>query len=381
MQINYIKTNQQLVDVCQILRESEAIFVDTEFVRQSSYYPQLALVQVTDGQNLSLIDPLEISDLTPLFDLCFNPKIIKVFHSCRQDLEIFYHLCGKVPGPIFDTQIAAALLGFGLQVGYAPLVSQLLGIDLDKSQTFTNWLQRPLTNEQCEYAANDVIFLEKIYHVMKKQLLEQNKLRWLDNDFALLSESSTYEVDKTTVWKKVKGYQRLKANQLVVLQALASFRETQAILKNKIRKYIFSDQLLLDIVASNASDLLSLKQVNSMNHHIFKRWGEQFISVIQQALQIPKEHQPKLPKKVVLTAQQEATTDCLMAICHLTASEHNIDAQYLCQRKQLEKIILNKDSSALLTGWRYEIIGQRLEKFLSGKISLSVYLQQLQLKI
>ena len=247
MNTEYITTKQQLDKICTQFESSEYLIIDTEFIRQTTYYPILALLQVYDGKTIAIIDPVEIKDLSALFKICFDPDIIKVLHSARQDMEIFYHICGKLPSPIFDTQIAAALLGYGSQIGYAPLAKAILKIDLDKSQTRTDWLKRPLTQKQLEYAKNDVLYLEQIYKIQKQKLEQLNRLSWLENDFTFLTDKTTYKVEKSKLWRKVRGHNRLTNEQLVVLQFLTVWREDLAIKKNLTRNKVIHDDFLLEI--------------------------------------------------------------------------------------------------------------------------------------
>ncbi|MBF0264681.1 MAG: ribonuclease D [Gammaproteobacteria bacterium] len=381
-EILYIDSNAKLAQLCLSYHSKSQnnspyyLFLDTEFIRQTTYYPKLALIQITDGEQLAIIDPLAIDDLNPFYKLCFNTDITKVFHSGSQDLEIFYYLWGELPRPIFDTQIAAAVLGYGQQIGYANLVHDLLHIELDKSQTRTNWLKRPLTPAQITYAANDVIYLEKIFHQLLSQLNELNRLHWLDEDFRQQSLTSTYCIKLDEIWRKVKGFQRLRQNQLVYLQALAKMREEFAIKKDRVRKHIISDDNLLKLARSqprNHQQLINCdlpeKQANALGEHI--------INNIKLSDKITIDKHPELPKKHILNNQQEAICECLMALCQLSAKEHNISTSFLCQRKELEKLVIHKDNieqsnSSLLNGWRHELLGNQVKMFLSGKAQLTI---------
>jgi len=375
----YIDQQKSLNELCSYFAQQEqqgnlsALFLDTEFIRQTTYYPKLALIQVTDGEKLALIDPLSIADLSPFFELCFNPNIIKVFHSGSQDLEIFYHLCGQLPKPVFDTQIAAAMLGSGMQVGYAPLVKELLDIDLDKSQTRTNWLHRPLSDAQLKYAGNDVIYLEKIYHHQQHDLVKLNRLHWLDIEFNYLSECKTYEVDIQKLWKKVKGHQRLKPQQLMVLQLLAELREKFAIKKDKVRKHVIADDILIKLAQKQPKTSTDLSQTCELSKQFISRWGEQVLSCIKHALSRQKDEYPQLLKRMILTKQQETTSKELMAICEQKALTHNISLNFLAQRKELDKITLNHSSpianfsSRLFTGWRDKFIGKEIQQYLENQ--------------
>jgi len=229
MKTHFINDHESLKTIANEFSKSDFLAVDTEFFRQTTYYPVLALIQICDGQQIAIIDPLAIDDLSPLMTVLYDENICKVFHSARQDMEIFYYLNQSIPQSLFDTQLSAALLGYGEQIGYAALVQQLLQVTLDKSQTRTNWLHRPLTEKQIKYAANDVRYLAQIYPILEKRLVKLGRLEWLNKDFQFLSQESTYIPEQDTLWKKVKGVNKLKRQQLAILQKLAALREQLAI--------------------------------------------------------------------------------------------------------------------------------------------------------
>jgi len=372
MKTEYISTSEQLEKICLQFQESEYLVIDTEFIRQTTYYPILALLQVTDGKTIAIIDPVAIDDLKPLFRVCFDPNIVKVLHSARQDMEIFYHICGKLPSPIFDTQIAAALLGYGSQIGYANLVKNLLGVELDKSQTRTNWLKRPLTQKQLEYAGNDVLYLEQIYKIQREDLIKKERLEWLQNDFKFLCEHSTYEVEKMSLWKKVRGNTRLKEKRLAILQYLAAWREDLAISKNVPRKRVLSDDVLLELANQIPKQLSDLSNCQYFSKKQFESYAKQIIEATQKALQLSPEEWPKHPTHYNLTQQQDAMADCLMAINHLSAAQNNISPNCLCNRKELEQLVMGKRELNILSGWRYELAGKDLLSFINGESSLSI---------
>ncbi len=373
----YITSKEQLNTICTQFNNSKYLLIDTEFIRQTTYFPILALLQAFDGKTITLIDPLTIDDLSPLFDIFLNPDIVKVLHSARQDLEIFYHMCGKLPSPVFDTQIAAALLGYGSQIGYAALTKSVLNIELDKSQTRTNWLKRPLTQKQLDYAGNDVLYLEQVYKIQKQQLQQLQRLSWLENDFGFLTEQKTYQVDKLNLWKKIRGSSRLKQQQLVVLQFLAAWREEIAISKNINRKRVLHDDFLLQIAIQKPDKKTDLLNCQCLSENLVQRYGKTIIKLVSQALNSPEKNWPKQPGRIQLSPQQNAITDCLMAINHLCANNNNISPNCLCSRKEMEKLVSGNRNLGILTGWRFELAGKQLLSFLNGDNSLSVLHNQL----
>ena len=248
-------------------------------------------------------------------DLLFRQDIIKVFHACQQDLEIFVHLYHDVPRPIFDTQIAGALVGMGNQEGYASAVKKLTGIQLDKSQTRTNWAQRPLDEKQVTYAHGDVIHLGEIYKILLGKLNDLNRTEWLTEDFQQLETAEHYINRPEQMWVKVKGNQHLKGVQLAVLQALASWRETRAQHKDIPRKWVISDDVLLDLARQMPSAHKNLSKIRGINPKTLEKDASTILSLINQAQESPRENWPQHKQRSKkLTIQQEAFIDILMAL-------------------------------------------------------------------
>ena len=370
MQVHFIDTREQLINICPQFAQSEFLAIDTEFFRQTTYYPVLALIQICDGQQIAIIDPLAIDDLSPLMDVLYNPDITKVLHSARQDMEIFYNLNQSLPDALFDTQIAAALLGFGEQIGYASLVKQLLHVELDKSQTRTDWLKRPLTKKQIAYAADDVKYLAQLYPIQKNKLLESGRLSWLDKDFQFLSQQSTYAPSPETIWRKTKGLNKLKKQQLAILKNLAAWREKLAIKQNRPRKRVVSDDILTGLSLNPPADAAELYENSGLNSKFLQYNDKDIMLLIQQGLQTPVQDCPTLPAVIRLSQNEEALADCMMAIVHLSANKNHISPHCLCTRKELNVLIRGQRELSVLCGWRKELVGNLLLEFLSGKSHL-----------
>jgi len=378
MHVDYIDNKESLEIACSQFERSEFIALDTEFIRERTYYPILALLQICDGQNLSIIDPRSIDDLSALMNLLYNENIIKVMHSARQDMEIFYYLNGGPFKPVFDSQVASALMGYGEQIGYAPLVKKMLNIELDKSQTRTDWLKRPLTKKQISYAADDVLYLAQIYPLQKTRLIQQERLDWLKKDFQFLSEASTYAPDMDNIWRKVRGINKLKQKQLPILKTLATWRETLAIEQDRPRRRIISDETLVELCLNPPLNPADLNNNRYFNKHLIKQYGQQLLAAVQNGLELPEKDWPVLPQRYKLSGQQEALTDCLMAIVNLSADANNISPRCLCSRKELEQLIRGKRELPVLNGWRLELAGNELLNFLQGKTRLECFTNQLQ---
>ncbi|MCW8955414.1 MAG: ribonuclease D [Gammaproteobacteria bacterium] len=372
MTIDYIDTQDAFEACCQQFQHSRFLCIDTEFHRETTYYPELALIQLGDEQHSACIDPLALQDFQPLLALFRNPNITKVFHAAGQDLEIFHHDFGCLPDPIFDTQIAATLLGYGEQIGYAALVKTCLDVELDKSQTRTDWMKRPLSDKQLEYAANDVRYLAQLFPDMEQKLQQLGRLDWLAEDFALLSETQNYQVDMNTIWRKAKGHQRLRGQQLAILQQLASWRETTAIARNRPRRRILPDDALIDLAIQKPNEPNKIRALRSLGKfRINDDDLRQLVECINRGLAIDKQNWPQLPKKFKLNPHQDALVDTLQALLKLNALQHNINPSSLANRKQLEALVTGERDLELLKGWRKLHGGQQLLEFLDGKLSLS----------
>jgi len=367
----FIDNDDDLVTFCHEIKDAKYIAVDTEFVRDKTYYAKLCLIQVASPDAIACIDPFKLNDLKPLKELFDNPQQTKIFHAARQDLEILYADSGSMPMPLFDTQVAATLLGMGEQIGYANLVNSYLKVTLAKQHARTDWEQRPLTDEQLEYAANDVRYLIQIYPLMLDELDQHERRDWLKDDFAELTNPALYEVTPSELWQRVSGNQKLRRKQLAVLQELCIWREQLAMDRNKPRKWILADNIILSIAMSAPSSEKKLANIRGINPATLQHNSEAILSAVQKALDKPESEWPSPNKKRQLTKNQEATVDALMSIAKLKAMQHSISVGAIVNRNELEKLIIGEQDLSIQTGWRHNLIGQYLENFLQNDISLS----------
>jgi ribonuclease D len=369
----YIDSPAALKQFCAQLRSrgSPWIALDTEFIREKTYYPQLCLIQIAYPEQVAYIDPLAFSDLEPLFAVLFDPSLLKVLHSAYQDLEIFFHLCGSVPTPVFDTQLAATLLGYGEQVSYAALVEDLLGVELDKSQTRTDWGRRPLDAAQLAYAADDVHYLCEVYRRLRSELENCNRLDWLNEDFAELCNPERYQVHPREVWRRLKGNQQLRGIQLAVLRALAAWREEQARTLNRPRRWILGDEVLLELARHMPQDEEQLRRLR-LDPSMLRRYGQTLLALIATARDEPREQWPKLPPRLQLSPVQEALVDAMMAVVRLRGAQKAINPQMLASRKDLERLLSADQDVPLLHGWRAALAGRAVQALLHGKLHLEV---------
>lgn len=368
----YIDRPEQLTALCQQLRQYDWFSLDTEFLREKTYRARLCLLQVATPDVVACIDPLVLPDLGPLLELLFDPSITKVLHSAHQDLEIFYDLCGKVPGPIFDTQIAATVLGQGEQIGYGALVKDELDIELEKGHSRTDWCHRPLDEAQLIYAADDVRYLCQVYLRQRDRLAGLGRDNWLDNDFAALSDPARYSNPPEQAWLRIKGSNRLRGVQLAILQAIAAWREQQAQQADKPRRWIIKDEVALDIAKLMPGNMDRLARIRGLEEGTVKRQGQALLAVIEQAKGLPKEDWPELHKGARLPLEQEPLVDVLMALLRQRCRQQQISPGAVAGRRDLERLVMGEEDLPLQQGWRAAIAGDALQKLLNGELALMV---------
>jgi len=371
--IQYIDTIEQLAVLCEQINREPWIALDTEFLREKTYYPKFCLLQIATPDWVACVDPLALPDLKILFEAIYNPKIVKVFHSSRQDLEIFYQLTGQLPEPVFDTQVAAPLLGFQDNPGYAMLVSSFLNINLNKAHTRADWSKRPLSEAEIQYAADDVIYLCRIYQIIIQKLSALGRADWLKQDFIDLTNPDLYRIQPDKAWYKIKGKNKLTGKQLSIVQSLAEWREKTAQSENRPKNWLLRDESIFDLAKLQPETVSELALVRSINERIVNRYGTMLCQLITEAKNrppIPLKEKNRFAKK---TQQQEAILDILTAIVRLRAEENSLNPMILASRKDLETLLIEADESCpLLHGWRYTMAGRELTGFLEGKLLLGI---------
>ena len=363
---DYISTSQQLNALLTRLETAKWVTLDTEFIREKTYYPRLCLIQIGSADTLACIDPLAIDDLQPFFTWLQDPKRVKVLHAAWQDMEIFHYLGnGKLPTPLFDTQIAAAVLGMGDQLGYGRLVESLLGVSLDKSQSRTDWSRRPLSKAQLEYAIDDVRYLRDVYLQLQGQLEKLGRMKWLEKPFQKLADPHTYTIDPRTSWEKVKGLQILKPQQLAVLRELAAWREQRALHKDLPRRWLLSDEILLDMARMQPDSPAALRHIRGLSDEQIERSAGEWLNCIALGKSIPKSECPQLPRRRKLDANMNVVADLLTVILNQVANEHGISAQMIATRAQIEKM-LEEGRTILADDWRGALVNDAFTNVLSG---------------
>ena len=370
--IAYIDSDTKLQSICKEFSDSHWLAVDTEFLREKTYYPKFCLLQIANDERVACIDPIALNDLEPLFTLIYDSSITKIFHAGRQDLEIFYNLRNALPKPIFDTQIAAPLLGYSEQMGYASLVYEMLGVSLGKAHTRTDWSQRPLSKEQLRYASDDVVYLAQIYPKMQKQLASLNRLEWLNDDFYELSQSDLYLTPPDQAWRRIRGVKKLSSPALTVLKDLAEWRENVASTENLPRNWVIKDDVLINLARMQPVDYGQLKSLRGIHERSIRKYGDSFLDIIAASkVKSAETFVPgdKFPKK---TAQQDALINLLMGIIHQRAIEHSLNPGVLAPKKDLERLVFGSGDSRILQGWRKKIVGLELSAILRGEQSIYI---------
>lgn len=373
MQELFVDTPEKLTSLCEQIKDSEWLAMDTEFIREKTYYPILCLIQISNGEVSACVDPIQLDDLQPLLDILYDGRIIKIWHAARQDLEIFLHLWGQIPLPLFDSQPAAALLGYGDQIGYANLVKQITGVELPKDQSRTDWSQRPLTEQQIRYALDDVIYLGDIYLRMRGELSDRGRLQWLADDFSDLANPLTYAPDPRQAWRKVKGKQHLRGRQLAVLQELADWREQQARLRDLPKKWVLKDEVMIELSRRLPTQLEKLSSIRGLEPAAIRRHGETLLGLIDKGAHKDRTEWPQESKRPKpLNTQQHALVDILSAALHLIAADHELTPMAIATQKDLQKLVRKDEDCALLDGWRKAVAGDTLKDIAEGRTQLTI---------
>lgn len=368
-----ISTQAQLNDLCANLAKGPYLAIDTEFLRDKTYFPKLCLLQMAGPDvDAAGIDPLiEGLDWTPVKELMANQNVLKVFHAARQDLEIFYHLYKVLPTPIYDTQVAAMVCGFGDQVAYNALVRELTGHELEKNAQFTDWSRRPLSPKQIRYALDDVVYLREVYEKLHARLLKQGREQWVFEEMEILNSPRTYQNPPEEAWKRVK-VRSDKPDVLALLRSLAAWREEQAVSRDVPRSRIIKDETLADIAMYKPRDEDSLLQVRSLPSDLAKgKVGKQILEIINRTLDSPRDNWPKVPRREQFPKNAQGTLEMLKMLLKINCAEEDVAAKLVADSEDLERLAVeaNPDVQAL-HGWRFEMFGKDALDLKAGKIAL-----------
>jgi ribonuclease D len=352
------------------------LVLDTEFLREKTYFSKLCLVQVSGpGIEPTIIDPFDPdTDMEPLLEALFDKDVIKVLHSGYQDLEIFYHLTGKVPAPIFDTQIAASVLGYGEQVSYANLVKDICGVEISKSQQFTDWSIRPLSQAQIDYALGDVIYLDEIYHHCVKKLKERGRESWIAEDIAALEDEATYKTEPYKAYEKIKMRSN-KPEHLGVLREIAAWREEEAKRKNLPKTFIARDDTLMEIAMTMPKDEKALERVRGFQaSQVKKPIGQAMLKAVEIVKKAESDSLPQRKAEKKFPPKKNGLLEMVKLLLKIESSRHDITPRRIADTGDLQDIVLygEKADVPAMKGWRYDIFGSKCVSLMKGQSGLFI---------
>jgi len=368
-----ITTTEQLADACARMSRYPFVTVDTEFLRESTYYPKLCVAQMASTDEAVVIDALAASlDLAPFFALMANENVLKVFHAARQDIEICWHEAGIIPHPITDTQIAAMVLGYGDSVSYDQLVQRITGDALDKSHRFTDWTRRPLSGPQLAYAVSDVTHLRDVYLQLSTQLEDRGRSDWMREEMNTLTSPDTYRFEPEHAWERLKTRVR-KPKELAVLMEVAAWREREAQERDVPRGRVLKDDVVGDIAVQAPSTLERLGSLRSLPRGFERsKWGEAIVAAVKRGLARNPKTLPRLePSKRAINGQ--ATVELLKVLLRMTAERHGVAAKVIATVNDLDRIVADDDADVpALSGWRRELFGEKALALKQGRLCLAI---------
>ncbi|TNE76272.1 MAG: ribonuclease D [Gammaproteobacteria bacterium] len=357
------------------LKNCQSLAVDTEFMRTDTFYPILGLIQIYDGRHCWLIDPLGVEDLRPLAGIFLNPSIIKVFHSCSEDLEVLHQALGCIPEPLFDTQIAAALCGYGFSRGYAALVADMLDVHVPKDETRSDWLQRPLSDAQLGYAASDVYHLLPVYQQLLQDLAALTRTDWMAEEMQDLTDRAKQRDDGSEYYRKVKGAWRLPPEGLLILQHLCEWREREARVRNRPRNRVLPDRTLVEIANQRPGGKGVLAAIEGMHPGVIRRYGDVLLGLVQKPYEAPPGGFPP-PLDSPLPKSSRDLGKALKAVVAARADELQLPVEMLARKRDIEELVRSVCeggdpvlSSSLASGWRYDVVGLPLLAAVAEKLS------------
>lgn len=368
-----ITTTQALAAVCARMAAHDHITIDTEFVRETTFWPILCLVQIASPDEAVLIDPMaDGMDLQPLFDLLADESVVKVFHAARQDIEIFVNLSGKVPHPIFDSQVAAMVLGYGDTIAYDQLVKRISGAHIDKTSRFTNWAMRPLSDKQLSYALADVTHLRDVYAKLKTSLEDRGRTHWVAEEMAVLTAPETYDIKPEDAWRRLKMRIR-KPSELAVMQRLAAWREREARTRNVPRSRVLKDDAIYEVAQQQPKDQKALSRLRTIHKGVERSAaGTAILSITAEVAGLDKADLPEVPRPANAPEGAGAASDLLKVLLKLTAEKNNVAQRVIATSDHLDQIAAAKEHAQVpaMQGWRRELFGDHALQLINGEIAL-----------
>ena len=377
MNTRTITESADLAQFCATFGDEQFITVDTEFIRERTYFPQLCLMQVATSKEAVAIDPIAnpALDLTPLYDAFADERLVKVFHACKQDIEIFVRDTGRVPYPLYDTQIAAMVCGYGESISYENLVGDIVGASLDKASRFTDWARRPLSPRQLAYALDDVIHLREVYTELKQQIEEDGRSEWITEEMNDLADITHYRVDANRAWVRLKVKSR-SPEVLQILRATAAWREHMAAKKDVPRQRILKDDYVVQVAMQMPETVEALLDVRGIQGQLGKEMMASLVEALHTARMAPKESfpQPEAREKP-MPAAQEACLDQLKLLLRQRCEDAHVVPRLVADKDEIEAVVRGKlplEKAHFGHGWRYDIYGRAAQDLLAGKLTARV---------
>lgn len=370
----YIRDAEALSEAVEVLCSAPLVALDTEFMRERTYFARLCLIQMATTEASYLIDAIALEGkLEPLARVLGAPGVVKIVHAGSQDIEILLRATGSTVAPVFDTQIAATLAGFPTQVGYAQLAHDLLGVKIDKSDTFTDWSVRPLSETQLVYAEADVLHLPEVYRLLHERLVREGRLGWLADDFERLADPATYEVDPRVQYRRVKRASSLDRRSLAVLRELAAWRETEAQRRDTPKRWLISDESLIEVARRRPDSAAELGAIRGVNDRVASRSATAVLAAIEAGMAVPDDELPRLPKRDRIPTDAQPVADLLNAVLRVRAREHGVAPGLIASRDDLERFAAgDREGHPLSSGWRHTLAGAELGAILDGTVSVAV---------
>lgn len=368
-----ITNTNDLITFCDRLKSAPFVTVDTEFMRESTYWPKLCLIQAASADDAAIIDPLaEGLDLTPFLDILADKNILKVFHACRQDIEIFYNL-GVTPYPVYDTQVAAMAAGYGDQVAYDSLVRQKLKIDIDKGSRFTDWSRRPLSEQQLKYALGDVTHLANLYPLLVARLERQGRGAWVESEMLALSDPKSYSVDPNESWRRLRP-RKTTLKYMAAFKEVAAWRERTAQDRDQPRGRILKDEGVDEIATQLPMDAHAFDHLRSTPKGFgSSKFGQELIEILKEVVRSPEAFAPKIEKASPLQSVPSSVVELLKVLLKIRCEESGVAPKLLANVSDLEKIALDDEADVpALKGWRRKVFGEDALKLKQGKLALAL---------
>jgi ribonuclease D len=369
-----ITTTAELADICARLARHPFVTVDTEFLRESTYYPKLCVLQMASVDEAVVIDALAPGiDLSSLFTLMSDQRVVKVFHAARQDIEICWHAAETIPDPLFDTQVAAMVLGYGDSISYDQLVQRITGDTLDKSNRFTDWTRRPLTDAQLTYAVSDVTHLRDVYLKLSADLDKLNRTEWMRDEMTILTSPETYRMEPELAWQRLRTRVR-KPKELAVLIEVAAWREREAQTRDIPRGRVLKDEVIGDIAIQAPTSIERLAGLRSLPKGFERsRWGDAIVDTVKRGLSRDPKTLPRIERQRPTVNGQAATVELLKVLLRMTSEKHGVAAKVIATVDDLDRIAADDAADVpALRGWRRELFGEKAIALKHGKLALAV---------